>query len=96
MLTKRADSERKPRVALDGKAERCANSLREARRLVLMRSYGVLLNQLVARTYDLFDEIDEILLALHPTNDHDAFVRVAALHRQFEEIQSLIPRIRRS
>jgi len=45
--------------------------------------------------YDLFDEIDEILLRLHPTNDHDAFATVAALHRQFEEVQSLIPRIHR-
>jgi hypothetical protein len=96
MLTKFADSEGRSRLALDGKAERCANSLREARRLIAMRSYGALLNQLLARTFDLFDEIDELLLGLHPTNDHEAFARIAALHRQFEEIQSLIPRIHRN
>ena len=60
-----------------------------------MRSYGPLLKQTLARTYDLFDEIDEVLVGLHPDKDHEVFVKVAGLHRQFEEIQSLIPRAER-
>jgi hypothetical protein len=94
-LTK-ADSQKQTRTALDGKAARCAGALKEAQQLVAARSYGPLLKQTLARTYDLFDEIDEILLGLHPAQDHEAFVRVAGLHRQFEEIQSLIPRTERA
>jgi hypothetical protein len=36
--------------------------------------------------------MDVILVGLHPGRDHEAFVRVAALHRNLEEIQSLVPR----
>jgi hypothetical protein len=96
VLPRIADSDRRLRIALDGKAERCGSFLREARRLIALRSYGSPLRQLIARAYDLFDEIDEILLGLDLANDHDAFARVAALHRNFDEIQSLIPRIHRS
>ena len=79
------------RVALDGKVERCAGALREARRLVALRQYGGQLRKVVARTYDLFDEMDEILVGLRPARDHEAFASVAMLHREFEAIQSLIP-----
>lgn len=95
MLTNLADSQRRSRAAFDGKAERCASLLNHARRLLVLRSYGPLFNQILARTYDLFDDLDEILVGLDPAQDHEAFARVAELHRQFEDIQSVIPRSRR-
>jgi hypothetical protein len=36
------------------------------------------------------------LFGLHPDRDHEAFARVAALHRELAEIQSLVPRNDRS
>ena len=95
ILTKATDAQLRTHAALDTAAGLCASALREARRLVTTLSYGAVLEQTIARAYDLFDEIDELLLRLHPARDHEAFVRVARLHRQFEEIQSLIPSARR-
>ena len=94
-LTKSAALKPGARAVLDVKVEQSLSALKEARRLVGLRSYGPNLKQIVARTYDLFEEIDELLLALNPTKEHDAFAIVAALHRRFEEIQSLIPRAER-
>jgi hypothetical protein len=54
--------------------------------------YGPLLSRLLTRACELLDEIDEVLLGLHPGRDHEVFARVAALHRELEEIQSVIPR----
>jgi transcriptional regulator NrdR family protein len=70
--------------------------LTEARRLIAVRVYGAILSRLFTRACELLDEIDEILLGLQPDSDHEAFVRVAALHREFAEIQSLVPRNDRS
>ena len=54
--------------------------------------FGANLSRLLTRTGELLDEIDEILIGLNPGRDHDAFARVARLHRELEEVQSLTPR----
>jgi hypothetical protein len=66
--------------------------LTQARRLVKAAMFGANLSRLLARTGELLDEIDEILIGLNPGRDHDAFARVARLHRELEEVQSLTPR----
>jgi len=60
-----------------------------ARRLVKAAMFGANLSRLLARTGKL---LDEILIGLSPGRDHDAFARVARLHRELEEVQSLTPR----
>ena len=94
MLTKSTHSPQTLSTAFERRAKQCADALTEARRLIAIRSYGAPLNQVIGRTYDLFDEIDDILVRLQAANDREAFARVTALHRQFEAIQSLIPRTR--
>ena len=83
---------RAPSDPISRKADVCAGVLKEARRLVAARVYGPLLHHLVARAYEILAEIDEVLIGLHPDRDHEAFSRVASLHRQLEEIQALVPR----
>jgi tRNA splicing ligase len=83
------------RSAFKDKTARCAALLDEARWLVVVQSYGSVLNEIIDRTYDVFADIDEILITLSPLQHHDAFASVATLHRRFQEIQSLIPRTRR-
>ena len=70
----------------------CAAALVEARRQIADKRFGPVLGRLLARVSDLLDEMDEILVGLHPARDHESFVRVAELHRNLEEIQSLVPR----
>lgn len=86
---------RDARDASDGelqrKADLCASVLTEARRQISAANFGAILSQLLARAGDLQDEIDEILVSLDPRDDHEAFARVAALHRNLEEIQSRLP-----
>jgi hypothetical protein len=84
-----------PSATFNDKTARCADLLNEARWRVVVHSYGSVLDQIIDRTYDAFAEIDEILITLSPLHDHNAFASVAALHREFLDIQSLIPRARR-
>jgi hypothetical protein len=77
---------------LERKVELCSGALTEARRLAAARMFGPTLSQLLARACDLLDDMDEVLIGLHPGRDHEAFVRATALHRRLEEIQSLMPR----
>jgi hypothetical protein len=80
---------RGPRGGLAGKPD--LSVLAEARRHIAARRFGPLLSQLLARACDLLDEMDEVLVRLDPVREHDAFVRLAALHRDLEAIQSLVP-----
>jgi hypothetical protein len=83
-------------VALWRRADLCSSALSEAYRLAIRRTFGPRLGQLLTWSCELLDEMDEVLIALHPSRDPDAFAGVTALHRKLEEIQSLVPRERRS
>jgi hypothetical protein len=78
--------------ALEHNAELCAGALREARKLVGAAIFDPALSRWLARATDILDQIDEILIGLVPERDREPFVRVAGLHRELEEIQSLVPR----
>jgi hypothetical protein len=82
---------RVPPDELTRKAELCMSVLTEARRQIAARRFGPLLSQLLARVCDLLDEMDEALIRLDPIREHEQFVRSAALHRELEAIQSLVP-----
>lgn len=56
---------------------------------------SALLGQLLGRACELLDEIDEALVARHPVRGQEVFARAAALHRDLEAIQSLMPPDRR-
>jgi hypothetical protein len=86
-----AAARRVPPEESASKTDFCTHVLNEARRQVAARRFGPLLGQLLARACDLLDEMDEVMLGLDPRRDHDAFRRVATLHRDLEEIQSLVP-----
>jgi hypothetical protein len=73
------------------KAEICAKVLAEARRLVRIGQHGPTLNQLVFRACELLDDMDEVLVALHPVRNGGEFAIAAALHRELEQIQATIP-----
>src|SRR6476619_4076709 len=72
------------------KAQLCSSALAQAGRLVHNGAFGSLGSQLFSRACDMLDEIDEILVGLHIGRDREAFAHAAALHRELEEIQSLI------
>jgi hypothetical protein len=84
-------STRRAAASSASKTDLCTYVLSEARRQVAARRFGPLLGQLLARACEILDEMDEVMLGLDPRRDHDAFRRVAALHRDLEEIQSLVP-----
>ena len=73
------------------KAELCGSVLTEAGRQIAAHRFGPLLSQLLGRACDLLDEMDEALVRLDPVREHEAFARSAALHRDLEAIQSLVP-----
>ena len=77
--------------SLARKAEICAKILAEARRLVRIGQLGAPLNQLVFRACELLDDLDEVLVALHPARNGGEFAMAAALHRELEQIQAAIP-----
>ena len=77
------------------KADMCDTLLTEARRLVRIGQFEAPLNQLVFRACELLDDMDEVLLALHPVRNSGDFAVAAALHRQLEHIQAAIPAARR-
>jgi hypothetical protein len=78
-------------VDIASKARICANVLTEARRLADAETFGPLLGQLIARACELLDDIDEILIALDPVGDAGDFATAAALHRELEHIQAIVP-----
>lgn len=78
-------------ASLARKADICARILAEAHRLVRMGQLGAPLNQLVFRACELLDDLDEVLVALHPARNRVDFAAAAALHRELEQIQAAIP-----
>jgi hypothetical protein len=86
------DGWRPPRDELAYKADLCRSALTEARRQIASQRFGPALGQLLARASELQDDMDDALIALDPRANCDAFARVAALHRDLEAIQALLPR----
>src|SRR6476620_5029378 len=84
------------RGELARKADICAHALDEARKLSERGVYGPSLSQLVARAFELLDDIDEILVALDPTRDQHQFAIAAELHRQLERLEAAIASQRRT
>ncbi len=82
-------------VDMARKGRICAKVLIEARRLADAATFGPLLNQLIARACELLDDIDEILIGLDPVGDAGDFAMAAALHRELEHIQGVVPDRRR-
>lgn len=87
-----ADALRLRRAQLSLEADLCSTALREARGLATSCAFGPMLGRLLARACDMLDRIDDVLIGLSPGRDCDAFVRAAALHRELEQIQSMVPR----
>jgi len=77
-------------VAVARKAHACDRILAEARRLVRTRQLGPPLDQSLLRACELLDDIDDMLVALHPALNDEEFAMAAALHRDLEQIQALI------
>jgi hypothetical protein len=82
-------------IELARKADICAKVLAEARKLALAGQFGTLTNQLVGRAGELLDDMDDILVALHPARDGPSFAIAASLHRELENVQMIITRWRR-
>jgi hypothetical protein len=68
----------------------CADVLVEAHRLARDGRFGAPLRQLVARAYELLDELDELLVTLRPTGNSREICTAAALHRELELLQHVI------
>jgi hypothetical protein len=73
------------------KADICAKIFDEAKRLVRIGEFGEPLDHLVFRACELLDDVDEVLVALHPVRNASEFATAAALHRELEQIQAAIP-----
>ncbi len=77
-------------AAVARKAHACDRILAEARRLVRTRQLGPPLDQSLLRACELLDDIDDMLVVLHPALNDEEFAMAAALHRDLEQIQALI------
>jgi hypothetical protein len=69
----------------------CAQVLKEAHRLSGLSIYTADFGRLLSRASELLDEIDELLLTLHPESNPSEFAMAAELHRTLEQIQASIP-----
>jgi len=69
----------------------CSDVLSQARRLAASGNFGGPLNHMLSRATDVLDDLDEILVVLDPKRDPNDFALAAALHRELEHVQSLIP-----
>jgi hypothetical protein len=81
---------------LERKVDVCGKALAEARHLVRRGRSDALVGQLIARASELLDDMDETLVALHPTRNAVDFAAAATLHRELEQIQAEISTLRRS
>ncbi len=77
-------------AAVARKARACARILAEARRLARSGQPGPPLDQSLLRAVELLDDIDEVLVVLHPARNNEEFAMAAALHRDLEQIQAVI------
>lgn len=71
------------------KASMCRVAIHEARRLALIGAIASPLQRLVATAEELLDDLDDLLLALHPVRDAGEFARAASLHRAMDELAEL-------
>ena len=69
------------------KADRCAGTLAEARRMVASGVSGTLLADLLARASVLLDELDEALLVLDHSRDQAVFAQLALMRRELAELR---------
>ena len=69
----------------------CAKALADAHRLVRVNRFGSSLGQLLFRASELLDDMDEVLVGLHPERNGAEFASAAALHRKLEQIRAAIP-----
>jgi hypothetical protein len=76
--------------AFGRKAHICAEVLNEARRLYAAGRLDGSLSQLVARSCELLDDLDEILVTLRPSQDNHEFASAAGLHRELEFLQKAL------
>jgi hypothetical protein len=75
------------RIEAARKADRCAGTLAEARRMAAYGVSGTLLADLLARSVALLDELDEALLALDHARDEAVFVQLALMRRELTELR---------
>ncbi len=69
-------------------ASKSANLLVDAERLLQAGVFGGRLNQLVFQTCEVLDDMDAILMSLHPVRNAGEFAKAAALHRRLERLQA--------
>jgi len=74
----------------------CKGFLFAASELVLHGGYGTPVDRLVARANEAIDDIDDVLVALDPVRDAQAFMLAASLQRELEELQVSIAQRRRT
>ncbi len=74
----------------------CASILSDAQRLVRIGQFDTRLNQFVYHACELLDDMDEVLVSLHPVRDAADFTTAAGLHRVLEQIQAAIPSVNRA
>jgi hypothetical protein len=77
------------------KADICADTLEEARKLSQLRKHGPPLNALVARAGELLDDLDEMIVTLDPMRNTQAMAVTARLHGQLEQIEAAVAAARR-
>jgi len=77
-------------AAVARKGHACDRILADARRLVRTGQLGQPLDQSLLRACELLDDIDDMLVVLHPSLNDEEFATAAALHRDLERIQELI------
>jgi len=69
----------------------CAQVLKEARRLSALSIYNADFGRLLSRATELLDEIDELLVTVHPEWYPREFAMAADLHRTLEQLEAAIP-----
>lgn len=84
-----AESRNLRRERFSVKASTCRVAFHEARRLALIGAFASPLRKLVATAEELLDDLDDLLLALHPVRDAGEFARAASLHRAMDELAEL-------
>jgi hypothetical protein len=84
-----AESHNRRREQFAIKASMCRVAIHEARRLALIGAFASPLRRLVATAEELLDDLDDLLLALHPIRDAGEFARAGSLHRAMDELTEL-------
>lgn len=70
--------------------------LQEALRLGRTGQFEGPFKKLIARACELLDDMDELLVAMHPLRDSGHFAAAAALHRKLEWLQEAVTASTRS